>query len=101
MLRVLLRGEGLAPVPQFVVRDADDRFVARVDLAFPAQRVAVEYDGARHGRPGQPAHDRRRLNALVAAGWRVVHLTAADLHDPDGAIASVRAVLRERGLRHL
>jgi hypothetical protein len=41
--------------------------------------VAVEYDGAWHGRPGQLAHDRRRLNALVAVGWTVLHVTAADM----------------------
>ena len=98
VVRVLLRAAGLVPVPQFVVRDAAGRFVARVDLAFPSQRVAVEYDGAWHGRPGQLARDRRRLNALVAVGWRVVHLTAADLHDTDGVLAAVGAALAERGV---
>ena len=98
VLRVLLRSAGLAPVPQYVVRDAEGRFVARVDLAFPELRVAVEYDGAWHGRPGQLARDRRRLNALVAAGWTVVHLTAADMHAPDRVVTSVTTLLRERGL---
>jgi very-short-patch-repair endonuclease len=97
VVRVLLRTAGLTPVPQHVVRDEHGRFVARVDLAFPCQRVAVEYDGAWHGRPGQLARDRRRLNALVAAGWRVVYLTAADLHDPDAVLAAVATALAERG----
>ena len=60
--------------------------------------MAVEYDGAWHGRPGQLAGDRRRLDALVAAGWRVVHLTAADLHDPAGVLAAVTAALAELGV---
>ena len=98
VVRVLLRTAGLDPVPQFVIRDGQGRFVARVDLAFPDHRVAIEYDGAGHGRPGQLARDRRRLNALVAAGWRVVHLTAADLHAPDGVLAAVVTVLAERGV---
>jgi very-short-patch-repair endonuclease len=85
-------------VPQFVVRDGQGRFVGRVDLAFPDQRVAVEYDGAWHAGPGQLARDRRRLNALVAAGWRVVHLTAADLHDPDRVLAGIAGALAERGV---
>ncbi len=52
---------GLVAVPQHTVRGLGGRFVARVDLAFPEQRVAIEYDGARHGEPGQLARDRRRL----------------------------------------
>jgi very-short-patch-repair endonuclease len=100
VLRLLLRSAGLAPVPQYVVRDADGRFVARVDLAFPERRVAVEYDGAWHGTPGQLARDRRRLNALVAAGWTVLHVTAADMHEPDSVVGAVCALLAgaERGV---
>ena len=83
-LRVLLALAGLHPVPQFVVRDPDGVFVARVDLAFPAHRIAVEYDGLWHAEDGQFAQDRRRLNRLAACGWIVLHVTAADLHDPGG-----------------
>lgn len=101
VLRVLLRSAGLVPVPQYVVREAEGRFVARVDLAFPECRVAVEYDGAWHGRPGELARDRRRHNALVAAGWTVVHVTAADMHEPDRVVASVAALLSERGVLRL
>jgi very-short-patch-repair endonuclease len=64
-----------------------------VDLAFPEHRVAIEYDGAWHGEAGQLARDRRRLNALVQAGWRVLHLTAADLRDPAALVAAVRCLL--------
>jgi very-short-patch-repair endonuclease len=98
-LRLLLRSAGLRPEPQYVIRDGDGRFVARVDLAFPEHRIAIEYDGAWHGRPGQLARDRRRLNALVAAGWTVLHVTAADMHEPTVVVASVRTLLgrRERG----
>ena len=92
-LRVLLALAGLVAVPQYTVRDRDGRFVARVDLAFPGHRVAVEYDGARHGDPGQLARDRRRLNALVAAGWTVLHVTAADLRQPEELVARVAALL--------
>ena len=62
--------------------------------------MAIEYDGAWHGRPGQLARDRRRLNALVAAGWTVLHVTAADLHEPGEVVRAVRALLAgaERGV---
>lgn len=93
LVRVQLRRRGLVAVPQFVVRDARGGFVARVDLAFPAQRVAVEYDGAWHAEHGQFARDRQRLNRLLAAGWRVVYLTAADLRRPDAVAAQVAIAL--------
>ena len=92
-LRILLALAGLHAVPQFTVRDADGYFVARVDLAFPELRIAIEYDGAWHAEPGQFAKDRRRLNRLVAAGWTVHHVTAADMRDPDALVARIRALL--------
>ena len=95
-LRVLLVLAGLVPVPQFTVRDAEGNAVARVDLAFPEYRVAVEYDGAWHAAPGQFAKDRHRLNQLVAAGWTVLHVTAAEMRDPDALIARLRALLAGR-----
>lgn len=95
-LRVLLTLAGMSAVPQYTVRTADGGFVARVDLAFPDARVAIEYDGAWHAEQGQFAKDRRRLNALVAAGWTVLHVTAADLRDPDALVARVRALLASR-----
>ncbi len=45
------------------------------------------------GQPGQLGRDRRRLNGLVAAGWRVPHVTAADLYRPEEVIARVRGLL--------
>ncbi|MGY1814281.1 endonuclease domain-containing protein [Blastococcus sp. SYSU D00820] len=92
-LRLLIGAGRLpAPVAQYVVRDAAG-FVARVDLAWPDRRVAVEYDGAWHAEDGQFARDRRRLNRLQAAGWRVVFVTAADLHRPAELLATLSAAL--------
>ncbi|MGY1914654.1 endonuclease domain-containing protein [Blastococcus sp. SYSU DS0973] len=92
-LRLLMhRGRLPAPVAQHVVRH-DGGFVARVDFAWPELKVAVEYDGAWHGQKGQLARDRRRLNRLQEAGWRVVFVTAADLHDPARLLATIRSAL--------
>jgi very-short-patch-repair endonuclease len=92
-LRLLLRRSGLPePVAQHVVRDGSG-FVARVDLAWPDRRLAVEYDGAWHGDPAQFRADRQRLNRLTSAGWRVVFVTAADLRHPDALIARLRRLL--------
>ena len=87
--RLVLRAAGVPPpVAQFVVR-RDGRFVARVDFAWPARRLALEYDGLWHGDARQFARDRARLNALLAAGWRVLFVTARDLHHPEELAARV------------
>jgi very-short-patch-repair endonuclease len=92
-LRLLIgRSDLPTPVAQHTVRD-EAGFVARVDLAWPGHRVAVEYDGLWHAEPGQFARDRQRLNRLTAAGWRVVFVTAADLHRPVELVARIRAAL--------
>ncbi|WP_308128014.1 hypothetical protein [Modestobacter italicus] len=92
-LRLLLhRAELPPPIAQHSVYDGRV-FVARVDFAWPAQRLALEYDGLWHAEPGQFAADRRRLNRLLAAGWRVLFVTAADLHRPEQLIARISAEL--------
>lgn len=92
-LRVLLVGAGIAVTPQVVVTTGSGAFVARVDLAVDGFLVAVEYDGAWHGAPGQLDKDRARLNALGVLGWEVVHVTAATMRDGDALVAMVRAAV--------
>ncbi|PRY49322.1 hypothetical protein LY71_10698 [Geodermatophilus tzadiensis] len=98
-LRVLVVRSGLpVPVPQFTIR-VGGRFVARVDLAWPDLRVAVEYDGRWHGGAGQFVRDRQRLNRLQEAGWRVVFVTAEDLHRPGELVARVDRALAVASVR--
>lgn len=93
VLRVRLILAGLpAPAPQHEVW-LNGQFVARVDLGWPERRIAAEYDGAYHAAPGQLGKDRRRLNALIAAGWTVIHVTAAEMHDLTPVIRQLRALL--------
>jgi hypothetical protein len=91
-VRVALVLAGLAPVPQFEVWSAG-AFLGRVDLAFPEQRVLVEYEGAHHFEGTQIARDDERFARLEAAGWRVVRLSTGDLRDLDGVVTRVRAAL--------
>ncbi|MFC5381489.1 endonuclease domain-containing protein [Aquipuribacter nitratireducens] len=95
-LRVLMVRGGLAPVPQHEVRTPEGHFVARVDLAFPVEKVAVEYDGDHHRYDRtQWRSDLRRREALDALGWRVVVVTGADLLGrPDRVLTRVRSALR-------
>jgi len=93
-VRVRLVLAGLPrPDAQYQVFDGNT-FVARVDLAWPSRRVAVEYDGVWHADAAQLHRDRRRLNRLVAAGWTVIHVTAVRLHDDfDAVVDEIRAAL--------
>ncbi|WP_431728122.1 endonuclease domain-containing protein [Verrucosispora sp. TAA-831] len=87
------------PRTQWVVSDRG-RFVARLDLAWPDYRVAVEYDGLWHADPEQFHSDRRRLNRLVTGDWIILHLTAKRLReDFEGFVSEVRAALRSQGHR--
>ena len=97
-LRLRLVLAGLRPVAQHDVRDRSGRWLARVDLAFPDARLAIEYDGrAVHERADVFARDRQRQNALVAAGWLVLRYTAEDLRwRPEEVVAQVAASVRRR-----
>lgn len=93
LLRLLIHRSSLpVPVAQLEIRH-DRRFVAQVDFAFPDQKLAVEYDGAWHGEPSQLGKDRARMNRLLAAGWRVLFVTAADMRDPGALLARIAAAL--------
>jgi hypothetical protein len=93
-LRLILLASALPPpVAQHTVRDADGRFVARVDFAWPEHRLAVEYEGAWHGEPQNVVRDRVRLNRLMAAGWRVVFVTAPDVRRPAQLLTRIAAAL--------
>ena len=79
-LRIIAAGFP-APTPQYEVR-INGLFLARLDLAWPAAKVAVEYDGEWHAEIRQFASDRARWNKLLDAEWVVLSLTKRDLADP-------------------
>ncbi len=54
----------------------------RIDIAFPAKYLAIEFDGwAHHGRfKADFQRDRERQNLLTLNGWRILRFTAQDYH---------------------
>jgi very-short-patch-repair endonuclease len=72
-------------------------WLARVDIAWPEWRVAVEYDGAVHLTEEARRKDARRRNLLLEHGWLVITATADDLRRPWVIAAQVRAALLSRG----
>ena len=92
-LRLLLHRSALPrPVAQHRVR-REGRFVARLDFAWPEHRVGLEYEGAWH--TTRIPEDRRRIEALQAAGWRVLFVTAADLRSPAALLTRIAAALAQ------
>lgn len=99
-LRLLLVLAGL-PEPEvnhsITARDGTELF--RLDLAYVAQKVAVEYDGRWHDTPEQRTKDRIRRRWLTQQGWRFVVVRAADLYEePDLTLSAVCEALTRRGL---
>lgn len=95
LCRLLLEDAGLRPFEtQHVVR-VGRRTIGRVDFAWPEQRLVVEVDGfAFHADRETYRNDRRRGNALVLAGWRVLRFSWEDVvGSPELVVAQVRRAL--------
>jgi hypothetical protein len=97
--RLALVDAGLPePVLAHEVFDEAGSFVARLDLAYPERRVAVEYEGEHHMTdPAQWAKDIARYERLAALGWTVIRVTKDDLRLHRRAlVARVTGALRAR-----
>lgn len=94
-LRLALVDAGL-PEPELNFRVVDhDRRIAMVDLAYPTERIAIEYLGDHH-RTDQATYqeDINRRERLIGAGWDPVFITSADVRDPvPRAVLLVRRAL--------
>jgi very-short-patch-repair endonuclease len=83
---------GLPPEVQYPVTVHGRRY--RLNLAYPQQRVAVEYDGVDHRGQRRARLDLVREAALTAVGWRVLRFDADEvLFRPDHLVVTVRAEL--------
>ena len=94
-LRVLLHDAGIAPPElNYRIHAHDGSFVARVDMAYPDQRLILEYEGDHHRVDREQWHkDIRRQAQLEDLGWRVIRVTASDLTSPAALIARILRAL--------
>ncbi|WJK42214.1 DUF559 domain-containing protein [Solwaraspora sp. WMMA2056] len=109
-LRLLPHDAGLPkPTPQYEVRTpapgstgsvgsaSGGKFLARVDLAYPQWRIAIEYEGDHHRERATFRRDVHRFNALRAAGWLALRFTADDvLRRSEQLVRTVRQAIAER-----
>jgi very-short-patch-repair endonuclease len=96
-LRMLLVLAGLPrPKVQIPIHDDDGRFLARPDMLYSPQRLAIEYDGGNHR--DRLVDDDQRQNRLIGAGFRILRFTAPDVYgDPESVVMQVRHGLAARG----
>lgn len=97
-LRLAIRDGGLPdPVAQYVV--VINGYEFRLDFAYPAHRIGIEYDGEDfHSSEEQHARDRRRRQLLSDAGWTVIVVRRGDFVGVrlDAWLSDVRAALEGR-----
>lgn len=98
---VLIEGGLPAPDLQHVIMDAHGHFIARVDLAYPTQMIAIEYDGAVHRESDVFVADLRRQNQLIAAGWTVLRFSGSDVLAHPADVVSQVLNARRSAVRRL
>ena len=94
----LMRKHGLpTPVRQYEIRD-HRRVVARLDFAFPDQRVAVEADSYRWHSGRIPwERELNRRNELQRRGWLVIHVTDRQMRErPSRIVEDIQNALATR-----
>lgn len=69
--------------------------IARLDLAYPKSKVAIEADGYQyHSSKEVWEKDRRRDAMLMVRGWRVIHVTWDQIHRrPEEFLRDLRVLL--------
>lgn len=91
-----LLGDAGLPDPVFEHEiSAGGQLIARVDLAYPWLKVAIELDSVRwHHNIESFRRDPRRKNKLTLLGWTVLTFTWSDFVDtPDALVGAVRQAL--------
>jgi very-short-patch-repair endonuclease len=97
-LRLALENAGL-PEPQLnVPTELSGGVVRQPDLAYPEEKVAVEYEGAGHSDVAQIVKDIAREEDFARAGWTLVRISKRHMeNDARAAVAKVRSALVSRG----
>jgi very-short-patch-repair endonuclease len=96
-LRVALVRAGLpTPEVRYRVEDEYGYVLARLDLAYPEVKLAIEYDGAAHLDPRRTLRDRERDAILAGYGWETRRLGTGDLDVLPQTIERIRNLLVQR-----
>lgn len=95
---VIVRAGLPEPELNWVLRDPAGRFVARLDMAYPSYRVAVEYDGRQHADLTQFRRDADRWPAIAGQDWILIRVLDHHLREPHTRVVDpTRRALISRG----
>lgn len=86
------------PEVRYEIIDEYGQVLARADLAYPAAKLDIEYDGALHYTRRRGELDKQRDARLAGYGWQTLRVG----RDEVGAAQTrqrVRDILAHRGLR--
>jgi hypothetical protein len=101
LMRLALVQAGLPePTLNVVLRNGLGHAVVWPDAAYPAHRLALQYDGAHHGDPDQYRRDIKRQTLTESLGWRELRVQKSDLEgDRPLVVEKVWAVLSGSSVR--
>lgn len=91
----LLRAGLPEPLLNLDVFDETGSFIGCTDMAYPDQKVAIEYQGRQHAETY--ADDVERAERFRAAGWIMIQVTSAAYDSPRSYTTRVRQALVSRG----
>ena len=83
---------------QYRFVDEYEHVLARIDLAYPQVKLAIEYDGAVHFTVAAGKRDRHRDAVLAGYGWLTMRMTDDDLWALPQTVQRVAHQLRIRGV---
>lgn len=93
-LRLLIgRSELPDPDLQLVIRNEFGVRIAKADLAYEREKVAIFYDGAGHRDKSTWEHDARVNAELAELGWAVIRVTGQMLRNPAVVLRQIAAAL--------
>ncbi|WP_457966196.1 DUF559 domain-containing protein [Arthrobacter sp. D1-29] len=97
-LRLALEYGGLPEPKLNVPTELGTGIVRQPDLAYPEQKVAVEYDGEGHSDAAQIVRDIVREEDFARGGWALVRISKRHMqNDARAAVAKVRMAMLSRG----
>ena len=92
-LRVIVVLAGLAGLEVNFPVTTSGGFNYRGDLAFPDNKVFIEYQSELHRSPEAFRADMTRISRLEADGWYVLQVNIRDLDDPTELVQRIRRLL--------